>query len=269
MPVLGPPQEAAAEELREWWEDLWQRGIGSQVVLLKAPPGWGRSSVLGRIAEMVDAEGAPVTVVIPINGRELPDERDLQAEEIRRQISGERPWRRAAELLDVDQAGGRLELALQVGGLFVPGPAIGAGVLLADRAVGVLRKKLWGDSAAGQGAAVARAARAVAEASRQVPVVVLIDDAERLDPDLAAALLENLTFCRDGQMLVVVAADSGSGLAAVLRAGDRVALAGLVHTVEADTDMSYPARTALAREQYPELPEPVIRPIGQTHPYVR
>ena len=44
--------------------------------------------MLGRIAEMVDAEGSRVTVVIPINGRELPDEKDLQAEEIRRQIAG-------------------------------------------------------------------------------------------------------------------------------------------------------------------------------------
>jgi hypothetical protein len=263
MSVLGPRQEAAAEELGEWWEDLWQRGIGSQVVVLKVPPGWGRSSVLGRIAEMVNAEDAPVTVVIPINGRELPDEKDLQAEEIRRQIADERAWRRAAELLDVDQAGGRLELALQVGGLFAPGPGVGAGVLLVDRAMGVLRKTLWGESAASQGAAVARAARAVAEASRQVPVVVLLDDAERLDRDLAVALLENLTFCRDGQMLVVVAAEPSSDLAAVLRAGDRVALAGLVHTLEADTDMSYPARTALAREQCPGLSELVLRRIGQ------
>ena len=36
-----------------------------------------------------------------------------------------------------------------------------AGVLLADRTVGVLRRTLWGDSATGQGAAVARAASPV------------------------------------------------------------------------------------------------------------
>ena len=42
-----------------------------------------------------------------------------------------------------------------------------------------------------------------------------------------------------------------------------MALAGLVHTVGADTDMSYPDRIALAREQCPELPESVIRRIGQ------
>ena len=37
----------------------------------------------------------------------------------------------------------------------------------------------------------------------RVPVVVLIDDAERLDLDLAVVLLENLTFRGDGQVLVV------------------------------------------------------------------
>ena len=36
----------------------------------------------------------------------------------------------------------------------------------------------------------------------RVPVVVLIDDAERLDLDLAVVLLENLTFRGDGQVRV-------------------------------------------------------------------
>jgi hypothetical protein len=51
----------------------------------------------------------------------------------------------------------------------------------------------------------------------RVPVVVLIDDAERLDLDLAVVLLENLTFRGDGQVLVVVAADPVSDLAKSLR----------------------------------------------------
>ena len=35
-----------AEELVEWWEDLWQRGMTSRVVLVAVPPGWGRTTVL-------------------------------------------------------------------------------------------------------------------------------------------------------------------------------------------------------------------------------
>jgi hypothetical protein len=33
-----------AAELVEWWEDLWQAHTGSRVVLVRVPPGWGRSS---------------------------------------------------------------------------------------------------------------------------------------------------------------------------------------------------------------------------------
>ena len=40
-----------AAELVEWWEDLWQAHTGSRVVLVRVPPGWGRSStVLDRFA---------------------------------------------------------------------------------------------------------------------------------------------------------------------------------------------------------------------------
>jgi tetratricopeptide (TPR) repeat protein len=281
MPVLGPRQEAAAGELREWWEDLWQRGIGSQVVLLKVPPGWGRYRVLDRVAEDVNSDGAPVTVVLRIQGRYLPDGTGPQAEQIRRWLSGEQAWRKVAEAFDVDRPGGALQLALDVLGVLIP-PA-GAPALIASRTVGLLRKlrersavgeEREGSTAGVEGAVarairaldaevVARAARAVAEVSRQAPVVVLINDAERLDLGQAVTLLENLMFCRDGQLLAVVAADPGSELAAALRASDRVALAGVVHTVDADPDMSYAARAALAREQCPGLPEPVIRRIAE------
>ncbi len=249
---------------------MWQRGIGSRVVLLKVPAGWGRSRVLGRVAEDVVSANAPVTVVIPVPGRELPDGGGLQAAEVRRRLSSERIWPQAAELLDVDRPGGAVQLAVEVLGLFVP-----AGAALVANRVTVLIRNLRERSntrsggaparaaTAAETAAVARAARAVAEVSRHAPVVVLIDDAERLDLDLAVALLENLMFCRDGQVLAVVAVAPGSDLAAALRAGDRVALAGVVQTVDVDPDMGYAARTALARELCPGLPEPVIRRIGE------
>jgi hypothetical protein len=147
MPVLGSCQEAAAGELREWWEDLWQRGIGSRVVLLKVPPGWGRSRVLDRVAEDVNSEGAPVTVVLRIPGRGLPDGTGPQAEQIRRWLSGEQAWRKVAEWFDVDRPGGALQAALDVLGVLVP--LAGAPVLVASRLVGLLRK-LSERSAAGK-----------------------------------------------------------------------------------------------------------------------
>ena len=41
---------AVAGELAEWLEDLAGRGIGSRVVLVAVPPGWGRSAVLRQFA---------------------------------------------------------------------------------------------------------------------------------------------------------------------------------------------------------------------------
>jgi hypothetical protein len=270
MSVLGPAHEEAAGELREWWEDLWQRRIGSQVVVLKTPGGWGHARVLDRFAEDVDIADGPVTIVIRIVGGELPDGPGLQAAEVRGRLVSEPLWRRAAELLDVDSAGGRAELAVEISGLLIP-----AGALLLANRVAVMLRKLSERRAAGEGGgadsaataaqieAVARAARAVASMSRQVPVVVLIEDAERVDVDLAASLLENLMFRGDGQVLAVVTAAPGSRLTAILRTGSRVGLAGRVHAMDVDTDMSFPARAALARYLSPVLPEPVLRRIGE------
>ncbi len=93
---------------------------------------------------------------------------------------------RLAELLGLDVAAGRLQLGLGVGGLFVSGLAAAASVLIASLAV-TAAGKAWDGSPAGEEGAVARAARAVAAVPVSVPVVVIIDDADRLDPGLACA----------------------------------------------------------------------------------
>src|ERR1700691_191943 len=138
MRVLPLRLESDAHELQELWEDSWQRQIGPRGVVLKAPLGWGRSRVLGRVAEIIEsADAAPFTMVISIPGRGLPDTKGLQAQQIRDWLSGDPGRHRAAELRDVDRPGGQLQLALEVGGLvlgaFATGPAVGPGVLLADR----------------------------------------------------------------------------------------------------------------------------------------
>ena len=72
----------------------------------------------------------------------------------------------------------------------------------------------WDDSPAGEAGGVARAARVLARLSVQVPVVVVIDDADCLDPGLALALIRGLAGRQDGQVLVVAAAAPDSDLAA-------------------------------------------------------
>lgn len=99
-----------AGELVEWWEDLWERDMSSRVVLVAVPPGWGRSAVLNHLAEAVDADDASVTLIVRVNGRELPEGTGLQAAALRQCLAGAARSHRAAELLGMDRAGGVVQM---------------------------------------------------------------------------------------------------------------------------------------------------------------
>ena len=60
MEVRGGRHAAVAGELVEWWEDVCLRGIGSRVVLVAVPTGWGRSTVLDHVEEVTGRDDAPV-----------------------------------------------------------------------------------------------------------------------------------------------------------------------------------------------------------------
>ena len=209
-----------AGELIEWWEDLWQRGMTSRVVLVAVPPGWGRTTVLDRLAETAGGDDAPVTLIVRINGRELPGETGLQAAALRKCLAGAADPHRVAELLGMDRLGGSVQMGIGIGALFVSGPVAGVAFLLAGVAVGAAGKT-WDDSPAGQDGAVARAARAVAAVSARVPVVVIIDDADCLDEGLALTMIENLAARQDGHVLVVAAVDPDGALKPALTARSR------------------------------------------------
>jgi hypothetical protein len=95
----------------------------------------------------------------------------------------------------VDSGGGgpagRVGLVIDLAGLFAPGPPAALAGLVASyavRAAGQARD----DGPAGEAGAIGRAARAAAALSARVPVVVAFDDADRLDPGLARALIRGL-----------------------------------------------------------------------------
>ena len=46
MGVRSSRHLAVLEELAEWWEDISEARIGSRVVLVEVPPGWGATMVL-------------------------------------------------------------------------------------------------------------------------------------------------------------------------------------------------------------------------------
>jgi len=174
---------AALDELMEWWQDLSRQEINSRAVLLPVPPGWGRTQLLNELAAFVEDDEA-ISIVVRVPGTALPAGLGLQALELRKLFSEARVEHRVAELLGVDRLGGMTQLSLNVAGLFLSPLATLVGLLLAGVGVGAAGKA-WDNSLAGQEGMVAKLARAVAAVSVSVPVVVIIDDADRLEPDLA------------------------------------------------------------------------------------
>ena len=252
MVLVSRRQSELLAELEEWREDVRERGIGSRVVLLVAPAGWGRSAVLARFRAAVEAADGPVTVIAGIDGN-LPGGRAVQAVALQKALTGVAPPSRAAELLDVDTPAGRAGLGLDVAGWFVPG--LGAAVSLTglSRLLGAAARRR-DDSPAGEAGAVARAARAVAAVSVKVPVVVVLDDADLLDPGLARAVIGGLAGRYDGRVLVVAAARPGSDLVTGLVKEAGPDLAGRIRRADADPGMDYPDRVELVRELLPGLP---------------
>ena len=77
-------------------------------------------------------------------------------------------------------------MGLGLGGLALTGLAVTVSLLLASL-TGMAAGSPWDDSPAGEARRVARAARTLARLSVQVPVVVIIDDADCVDLGLALA----------------------------------------------------------------------------------
>ena len=248
--MLGRRQKAAATELAQWWDGLRLGGIGSHAVLLAEPAGWGRSTVLDQLPEIIRAE-APIGVEVRINGRSLPEGARRQAPALRDSLLGAEVRRQAAALLCRSRLRGA--------------PRLGAGSLLLTGLAGTISLLRAGLAAAAAGGAAddcpasengaaARAARIVAAVSASAPALVVIDDADYLEPGLAVTMIENLIDHDDSRVLVVAAVDLGSDLAAALTSRARYGpTAGRVHRADADPRMGVQSRAELAGELKPHL----------------
>lgn len=262
MGALSGRQVKLAGELTSFWEGLREHGSCSRVVVVAAPPGWGRSAALDHFAQIAANDG-PVTLVARVNGRELPVEIGLQAAALRECLADEAARHRAAERLGVDRLSGVTQMGLGVGGLFVSGLAAAVGFLVTGVAVGALGRA-WDDSPAGLDGAVARAARAVAALSTGLPVVVIVNNADCLDHDLAVTLVENLVARSSGHVLAVVAVNPYSKLKSALLGRSRMGITeGLVHLADTDPDMGFESRLGLVRELLPGLPGAAARRVAR------
>ena len=248
--MLGERQKAAAAELAQWWDGLRLGGIGSHAVLLAGPAGWGRSTVLDRLPEIIRAD-APIGLEVRINGRSLPDGAGLQAPALRDSLLGPEVRRQAAALLCRSRLRGAPRLgprSLLLAGMAGTISLLQAG--LAAAAAGGVPD----NSPASENGAAARAARVVAAVSASTPALVVIDDADYLEPGLAVTMIENLIDHHDSRVLVVAAVDLGSDLEAALSSRARYGpTAGRVHRVDADPRMGYQSRAELAGELKPHL----------------
>jgi|GEM_PF-3067568 hypothetical protein len=249
--MLGERQKAAAAELAQWWEGISQGGIGSHAVLLAAPAGWGRSTVLDQLQELITGPQAQVSLVVRIDGRSLPDGPGLQAPALQDGLLAGEVRQQAAALL----CRGRLRGAarLGAGSLLVSGMAGTISLLLAGRAAAAAGGRA-DDQPASEDGSAARAARVLAAVSASAPALVVIDDADYLEPGLAVTIIENLIDHHDSQVLVVAAVDLGSDLAAALHSRARYGrTAGRVHRADADPRMGCRSRAELAGELSPHL----------------
>jgi hypothetical protein len=248
--MLGERQKAAATELAQWWDGLRLGGIGSHAVLLAGPAGWGRSTVLDHLPEIIRAD-APISLEVRINGKSLPDGPGLQAPALRDSLLGAGVRQQAAALLCRRWLLGARRLG--VGSLLLTGMAGTISLLLAGLAAAAAGG-VADDGPASENGATARAARVVAAVSASAPALVVIDDADYLEPGLAVTMIENLIDHHDSRVLVVAAVDLGSDLAAALSSRARYGpTAGRVHRANADPRMGYQSRAELAGELRPHL----------------
>ena len=248
--MLGERQKAAAAELAQWWDGLRLGGSGSHAILLAGPAGWGRSTVLDQFPEIIRAD-APISLEVRINGRSLPDGPGLQAAALRDSLLGAEVRRQAAALLCRSRLGGTPRLSAR--SLLLTGMTGTISMLLAGLAAAAAGGAA-DDCPASENGAAARAAQVVAAVSASAPVLVVIDDADYLEPGLAVTMIENLIDHDDSRVLVVAAVDLGSDLAAALTSRARYGpTAGRVHRAGADPRMGYQSRAELAGELRPHL----------------
>jgi len=249
--MLGERQKEAAAELAQWWDGIRHGGVGSHAVLLVGPPGWGRTTVLDQLPELVSRADGAVGAPVRINGRTLPDDHGQQAVALRDGLLGAEVRRHAAALLCRSRLRGAPRLG--VGSLLMSSIAGTMSLLLA--ALTAAAKGSFADeSPADASSAAARAAQVVAAVSASAPTLVIIDDADYLEPGHAVAVIENLIDQNDSQVLVVAAVDLGSDVAAALTSRARYGpTAGRVHRAGADPRMGSQSRADLVAELNPHL----------------
>lgn len=67
MAVRSSRHQVVLEELTEWSEDISEARVGSRVVLVEVPPGWGVTMVLPEFEAMVADPDARVAISVSVD----------------------------------------------------------------------------------------------------------------------------------------------------------------------------------------------------------
>jgi tetratricopeptide (TPR) repeat protein len=203
---LAAHQVAALNELMGWWDDLHDCATGSQLARFVVPPGWGRTVVLDALEARVAADER-LGIVVRLSGKQAPDDLPLQVTWLEHLLRDKAVLAENRRALKLDRVEGVAEAglgALGLAGLVTGLPQLVTGLpasLLLELASSARDR-----TRAGQLADVARMAHAMASYSISLPVAVLVDDAELLDPDLVGRLAFTLLDRTRSNALVVVTA---------------------------------------------------------------
>ncbi len=245
--VHGP----VVAELLEWFEDIAD-GLTSFAVLVPADEGWGRSALLAELRREITAREAVPAAVVTIEGANLGADAAIQAAEIGALFGSAHLTSRAAEILGVSSLSGMIDRAIAVAGVAVTvNPLLGLALAVGLGAAGKLRE----GTKAGVLDKVHRSAESVSRVSRDVPVVVLIDDLDRLDLDVATTLIETLIDRYDGHVLITATAPPNSPIIKHLLRTERYGPAKeRVLAATFDPGQHRSARFDLARELLPDQP---------------
>jgi len=111
MGVRSSRHQAALDELTEWWEDISEKGIGSRVILVEVPPGWGATTVLREFEAMVADPDALVAISVSVDDVPLAG-RAVEAKALSDVLLAPLGPSRLAHLFGLDTAAAKAGLAL-------------------------------------------------------------------------------------------------------------------------------------------------------------
>ena len=214
--------ESVFQELIEWREDSKDGRIDARLLVLEAPNGWGKSALLSRFASYLDEEQSSAWKV-KLDNVEAPVEAGLLPRWLDEQTASDRPINFVTQVFGVDSPEGAATLAVGIGALTVA-PMLGGplGLLLAVGlgAEHAIRTRVFPDAAA----IAERVGARLSAASREGPVVLIVDDADDMDADVVDALLSGAMDRVVSRVLAVVSVKPGSDIGSRLKSSERFGL---------------------------------------------